>query len=65
MVKGKDSAMDALSRDLRKQIGNPANARLLRRMPIFAVDHSLPDDLSALLGDLEKAERRHANSKRH
>ena len=49
--------MHALARDIRRQIGTQANTRFLRRMPVFAVDENLPQDLSALLGALERAER--------
>lgn len=53
--------MDALANDIRRQIGTQANARFLRRMPLFTVHQSLPEDLNALLGDLERAERSQRN----
>lgn len=64
MVQKKEGAMDALVKDIRRQIGTQANARLLRRLPLFAVDQSLPEELSALLGDLERAERSQRHGRR-
>jgi hypothetical protein len=64
MAQKEDSAMDALARDIRRQIGTPANTRFLRRMPVFAVDENLPQDLSALLGALERAERQQRATRR-
>ena len=65
MAKEKGDAMDALAKDIRRQIGTQANARFLRRMPLFAIDQDLPNDLNALLGDLELAERRQRDSSRN
>ncbi len=64
MAKEDDRAMDALAKDIRRQIGTQANTRFLRRMPLFAVDLGLPEDLNALLGDLEAAERRQREASR-
>jgi hypothetical protein len=64
MAQKEDSAMDALARDIRRQIGTQANTRFLRRMPVFAVDENLPQDLSALLGALERAERQQRATRR-
>lgn len=58
MSKDKDGAMDALARDIKRQIRTEANARFLRRIPLFAVEDEIPAKLSELLADLDSTERR-------
>ena len=58
MPKEKDGAADALAKDINRQIGTKVNKAFLQRMPIFTVDYSMPEDLTALLGELDVAERR-------
>ncbi|MCO5081550.1 MAG: hypothetical protein M9955_07805 [Rhizobiaceae bacterium] len=62
MAKDRDGAMDALAKDIRRQIGTQANKTFLRRMPLFRVDAGLPEDLSVLLGELDVAEKRQRNA---
>jgi len=45
------------SRLIRREIGTEANARFLRRMPVFRADHDLPDDMREMLVRLDQAER--------
>lgn len=65
MAKDRDGAMDALAKNIRRQIGTEANARFLRRIPMFAVDPSIPQSLSNLLWDLDEAERGQSREARH
>ncbi|MBN9077358.1 MAG: hypothetical protein BGN87_13460 [Rhizobiales bacterium 65-79] len=48
------------SRVIRREIGTEANARFLRRMPMFRTDHDVPDEMRDLLARLERAERAHS-----
>ena len=57
MAKEQRDPRERLAKDIRRQIGTQANATFLRRMPAFAVNDELPDELTALLGQLDKAER--------
>jgi hypothetical protein len=56
MAKDRKAAMDALAKDLTRQIRTEANARFLKRMPMFSLEHSTPQDMLALLDDLDRAE---------
>ena len=62
MAKDRDGAMDALAKDIRRQIGTQTNKTFLRRMPLFRVDAGLPEDFSVLLGELDAAEKRQRNA---
>lgn len=42
---------------IRRQIGTVVNRRHLSRMPAFALDRELPDDLMRLLADMDATER--------
>lgn len=48
----------ALPELIRKEIGSETNRRFLARMPAFRPDGTLPDELQALLGELDRAEAR-------
>lgn len=50
-------ADEGLAQVIRSQIGSRANRRLLTGMEAFQAEQSLPDDLSSLLGKLDRAER--------
>ena len=65
MSKEKDGAMDALAKDIRRQIRTEANARFLRRIPLFSVDHSMPADFNQLLEEVDEAERGQQRKSRH
>lgn len=65
MAKDRDGAMDALAKNISRQIRTEANARFLRRIPMFAVDHSIPQNLSNLLWELDEAERGQGREARH
>ena len=41
---------------LSRQIRHAENARFLRRMPGFALDQSMPQEIESLLGKLQEAE---------
>ncbi len=56
MAKNRNCAPDALAKDIRRQIKTQANARFLRRMPLFSVDHATPSDMWQLLDEMDKAE---------
>lgn len=43
---------------IRRQAGTAVMRRHLSRVPAFALDPDLPDDLRQLLADLDSAERR-------
>lgn len=57
MPKNKDSALDALTSNIRRQIRTEENARFLRRIPLFAVEKSLPNELLDLLKALDAEDR--------
>lgn len=42
---------------VRRQIGTAVNRRHLSRLPAFALEREVPDELTRLLADLEAAER--------
>jgi hypothetical protein len=65
MAKDRDGAMDALANNIKRQIRTEANARFLRRIPLFSVDTSLPQDLSNLLNQLDEAECSQRRGSRH
>jgi hypothetical protein len=48
---------DSLSRGIARLIGSEANARHLRSMPIFRVDHDLPADFQLLLREIDGSEQ--------
>lgn len=48
----------ALPELIRNEIGSETNRRFLSRMPAFRPDGDLPDELRALLGELDQAEER-------
>lgn len=57
-VKMDNMPEEALAQVIRSQIGSRANCRLLARVDMFRVEKELPDDLSALLGEIDRAERK-------
>ncbi|MCB1470720.1 MAG: hypothetical protein KDK08_27015 [Rhizobiaceae bacterium] len=57
MAKEQREPRERLAKDIRRQIGTQANATFLRRLPVFAINDELPDELNALLGQLDKVER--------
>ncbi len=61
MSAGRDeqSGGKAVEHALRRQASNSDFRRDLTRMPQFRVETDLPDDLVQLLGQIERAERRH------
>lgn len=48
---------DSLSRGIARLIGSETNARHLRSMPIFRVDHDLPADFQLLLHQIDGSEQ--------
>jgi hypothetical protein len=48
---------DSLSRGIARLIGSETNARHLRSMPIFRVDHDLPTDFQTLLRQIDGGEQ--------
>lgn len=48
--------MDAVAKDILRQIGTDANTRFLRRMPQFKVEPSMPQRMTQLLNELERLE---------
>ena len=48
---------DSLSRGIARLIGSETNARHLRSMPIFRVDHDLPADFQLLLREIDGSEQ--------
>jgi len=54
MTKDRQRAMDALAKDIRRQMATAENSRLLRRIPLFKVDYSTPTYMKDLLGQLER-----------
>ena len=56
--------MDALAKDIKRQIRTEANSRFLRRIPLFRVENTLPNDVMALLGELDSAEQKAASGRR-
>jgi hypothetical protein len=48
------------SRLIRREIGTEANARFLRRMPLFKADEDVPKEMLELLARLDRAERAHS-----
>lgn len=42
---------------IRRQIGTAINRRHLSRIPAFALDQDLPDEMARLLAELDAAER--------
>lgn len=65
MSKDDEGKMDALAKNLKQQIRTDINIRFLKRMPVFAVDHAMPQDMLDLLGDLEHAELGQRRQSRH
>jgi hypothetical protein len=49
------------SRLIRREIRTTANARFLKRLPLFKTDADLPDEMQDLLARLDLAERRHSD----
>jgi hypothetical protein len=49
----------AVEQALRRQASSAEFRRDLTRMPQFRIETDLPDDLIQLLGQIERAERRH------
>lgn len=47
-----------VARHIVQRLGSPENARRLRALPQFSVEHDLPDQLQKLLGALDRAEKR-------
>lgn len=47
---------EELNELIRKEISSASNRRLLARMPAFRLDADMPETLSALLGELDRAE---------
>lgn len=47
---------EALDELIRKEIASSNNRRFLTRMPAFKVDADMPERLSKLLAELDKAE---------
>ncbi|MGI6854757.1 hypothetical protein [Mesorhizobium sp. 1B3] len=46
-----------ISKEIKRQIGQQANARYLRALPLFRVDKELPKSFHGLLRDIDRAER--------
>ena len=47
-----------ISKEIKRQIGQPANTRYLRALPLFRVDDEVPERLRGLLREIDGAERR-------
>jgi hypothetical protein len=65
MAKDESGAMEALAKNLKRQLRTETNIRFLKRMPVFAVDHSTPQEMLDLLGELEQAEAGQRRDSRH
>lgn len=47
-----------ISKEIKRQIGQQANTRYLRALPLFRVDNELPQSFHGLLHDIDRAEHR-------
>jgi hypothetical protein len=47
-----------ISKEIKRQIGQQANARYLRALPLFSVDKELPKSFHGLLHEIDHAESR-------
>lgn len=47
-----------ISKEIKRQIGQQANTRYLRGLPLFRVDNELPKSFHGLLRKIDRAERR-------
>ncbi|MEO3997775.1 hypothetical protein [Mesorhizobium sp. CAU 1732] len=57
-TKAKQMRERALTKVIRKEIGSDTNRRMLARIPAFKPTMDVPDEFVALLGELDRAERR-------
>ncbi|HWK67773.1 MAG TPA: hypothetical protein VNS34_22850 [Rhizobiaceae bacterium] len=46
-----------ISKEIKRQIGQKANTRFLRALPVFRVDDELPKSFHGLLHEIDRAER--------
>lgn len=46
-----------ISKQITRQIGQQANTRYLRALPLFRVDNELPTSFKGLLTEIDRAER--------